>query len=84
MELFSEFSQQLILISTITTILVEVIKKTQLIPQPERWTPAVSIIIAVITGTLLVRVDVLLSILAGATATGLYENVRRTIAGRTN
>ena len=84
MEFYSEFSTQLVLISTITTILVEVIKKTELIPQPERWTPAVSILIAVIIGTLLVRVDVLLSILAGATASGLYEVTRRTIAGKTN
>jgi len=82
-ELTSELSAQLILLSTVVTIAIEVIKRTQLVPEPERWIPLLSVTLATLIGVFILRTDLLLSALAGAASCGLYDLSKRTLAGRT-
>ena len=81
-ELSNEISQSLLLLATVVTIVVQVIKQTELIPRPERWVPLVSIVLAILIGVFVVHLDVLLAILAGATSCGIYDIGKKTVAGR--
>lgn len=59
-----------------TFILTEVAKRTELIPQQDRWLPLVSVTIGVTLG-LAYQVDFLQAILIGASASGIYTTVKR-------
>lgn len=66
-------------LSAATYVLVEVIKRTS--PIFERFLPLISILIGLGLG-LLYKVDILLAILIGASACGIYDLGKKTVAGK--
>ena len=66
-------------LSAATYVLVEVIKRINVIS--DRFLPALSILIGVGLG-IVYKVDVLLAVLIGASACGIYDLGKKTVAGK--
>jgi len=69
-------------LSAATLAIVEVVKRVDVIPQPERWLPLVSLTVGVALG-LFYKLDLLEAIMIGTAANGVFELGKRSIAGRT-
>jgi hypothetical protein len=69
------------LLSALTMGVVQVVKTTSVIPEPERFMPAVSLGIGAAFG-FLAGFDIFTSIMVGLSASGLYDLGKKSVAGK--
>lgn len=69
------------MLSLATIIIVEVIKRTQFVKNPNRWLPLLSFVIGGILGYSY-GFDLLSIIMIGGSASGVYDLVKKTIRNK--
>ena len=67
-----------IALSTLVIAITQIIKASEIVPQPQRFMPLVSLLLGIGLG-LLAGLDIVASIMVGATASGFYDVTKKTV-----